>query len=147
MKNRNTGLLPQTVHKEAANTIWVLRNADGKVIRTGEPEELDFDPIVNAEGQTQSEWKRDLVRRQREEVLGDLSEFATDGLGYILTAIFKVVIVIVKLPVMFVGAACQPRAESFGGYVKPKSEAGPTVNVNVEVTGSANVNVNVKVNK
>lgn len=143
-----TGFDPQTGRNYPANYEWVLTNQEGSIVKTGqEVEEIQAEPIVNAEGQTHSEWKRDLSRREWEEAVGGLAEFATDGLGFVLLGAVQVVIFVVKLPWLLAVKLSEheERYSSSGRHHVVNDR--PKVNVNVEVNGQADVNVNVKVNQ
>ncbi len=147
MTQSNTKIQPQTGRNYPANGEWVLRDKGGNVIKSAEPEVVEYEPIINAEGQTQKEWRRDLSRREREELFGGLAEFATNGVGYILFGVVQIVVAIVKLPVLLAVKLSEHEEQSFRQPRQQHVREKPTVNVNVEVNGHADVNVNVKVNQ
>lgn len=147
MSKRNTSLITQNGRTEAANSEWVLLDRPGgEVIKRSEEQEIKYEPIFNADGQTFKEWRSDLRRRQMEETFGGLSEFATNGLGFILLGLLKAVVVIVTIPWHLLSASCQSRPSSYQPGFAPTSAPRSNVNVDVEVNGLADVNVSVKVN-
>lgn len=164
--NYGTGNRPQYGRNKAASTPCVLKNSEGKVVkqwlqkkpvRDVKPVYKDYskrEPIINSDGQTHSEWIADLRKREMEETFGALGEFAADGLGYVLTGTFGLLVGVLGVFVSLVKAGCDPgpkrhrpvrhtdfprRSRNHRGNVN--------VNVNVKADRGSTVNVNVNVNQ
>jgi len=167
---------PQKSRKRAAeNTAeWVLLDANKTEIARSQPviEDVIYEPVINDDGQTEQEWRRDLRRREMEEVFGQtmltigagLSMAASVGVKYSLIgvgytvkysviAIYHVVVFTVKmigaLAVMLWNAIPDTPDHDWDWNEPVKSKPRVDVETNIFVSGDADVNVktNIHVNQ
>lgn len=155
--------LPQkyrTITEEGskANTVeWVLLDTEKREIAKSEPfiEDVHYEPIINEEGQTEAEWKRELAQRESEEFWAEVPAFLGNGVvslvGFCLQGGVTIVVFFFQVVFYLVASLGDSMSRPPRGYDVPRHrpvKRKPTVNVetNVYVTGDADVKTNIHIN-